>query len=205
MAEADRILRICVDLNIWVCHVLSAARGGRSEAAAGAMLRAVRTGRSAAGPIQLIVSHTMLLRLADVLIRKGAEAGDVHAYVQGILNIACRGPSLDAPYVVLGGGVEPTEEARPRRYDPYDPGDTPQRMDDEDGRVLDTAIAGRAHVLATLNFNDFRSHHDQVIEPGFIHVRAAAHHRLLLMHADRVAQWLRTGVHPDRSLADGLT
>lgn len=155
------------------------------------------------GPIQLVVSHTMLSRLADVLVGKGMELGDAQAYVAGIANFARRGPALEPPHGILGG-VEPTLEFREPRYDPYDPNITPRRRDDEDGRVLDTAIAGRAHVLATMNLADFRSHHDEIVEDGYIHVRPVADHRLLIMHGDRVAQWLRTGTFPSPNPSPGI-
>jgi hypothetical protein len=195
MAGDEKVLRICVDLNVWVRHVLSVGRG-RTDTASGVIVRSVQAGRAALGPLQLIVSHTMLSRLADVLVRKGVEPGDADAYVTGIANFARRGPALEPPHVVLGGGIEPTAESRQRCYDPYDPKVVPPRIDDEDGRVLDTVVAGRAHVLATMNFADFRGDHDEIVEDGFIHVRATADHRFLIMHADRVAQWLRTGTFP---------
>jgi hypothetical protein len=51
-------------------------------------------------------------------------------------------------------------------YDAYDPAVVPARADDGDGRVLDTAVAGRAHVLATYNFADFQTPNTEVLEPG---------------------------------------
>jgi hypothetical protein len=143
--------------------------------------RSVSLGRTAFWPLQLVASSTMTTRLADVLIRKGVAEGDADAYANGILNFARYRPSLESPFVVLGGGVEPTADSKSRQYNPYDPTALPERMDDEDGRVLDTALAGRAHVLATLNFDDFRNHHDEIIEDGFIHVRNVASHRLQIM------------------------
>jgi hypothetical protein len=78
-------------------------------------------------------------------------------------------------------------------YDPYDPSTVPARGDDEDRQVLDTAIAGRAHVLATYNFGDFTSPNAVVVEAGRVQVFPTAHHNVVVMHADWVAEYLRTG------------
>jgi hypothetical protein len=196
MEGETRVLRICVDLNIWVANFLSRIRGGQRNSASNMIVRSVMLGRTSFWPLQLIVSPTMTNRLADVLVRRGVEMGDATAYADGILNFARRGPCLEQPLVVLGGGVEPTNESKTPSYNPYDPAILPKRMDDEDGRVLDTALAGRADLLATLNFDDFRSHHDEIIEDGFIHVRNTAHHKLLIMQGTRVAEWFRTGQFP---------
>jgi hypothetical protein len=79
-------------------------------------------------------------------------------------------------------------------YDPYDPSIVPPRGDDEDGRVLDTAVAGRAHILATYNFADYESPNTVVLDPGRVQVFQAADHSVLIMHADQVAQYFATGL-----------
>jgi hypothetical protein len=191
----SRPLRVCVDLNVWVADFLATVRGGRATAST-AIVRAVQYGRSVAGPVQLIVSLTMVSRLSDVLVRKGTSPSDADQYTEQILNFARRGPAMECPHLVIAGGVQPTAESKPWFYDPYDMNIAPPRADDEDGRVLDTALAGRADVLATLNFRDFRYHQDEVIERDRIHVRVTGDHSLLVMHADRVAEWFRTGKFP---------
>jgi hypothetical protein len=62
--------------------------------------------------------------------------------------------------------------------------------------VLDTAVAGQAHILATYNFADFESPNPVVLEPGRVQVFQAAHHSVLIMHADRVGAYLATGRRP---------
>ena len=78
-------------------------------------------------------------------------------------------------------------------YDAYDPTIVPPRNDDEDGRVLDTAVAGRAHILATYNCADFQTPNAEVMESGKLLTYRAAQHSVLIADAHRVADFLRTG------------
>jgi hypothetical protein len=191
-----QVIGLCVDLNVWVRFLLGARN---RQTAADTIVEAVRSGRSAAGPVQLIVSHTMLSRLEDVLVRLGFPLGDASAFCSLIGAFARRGPYGVAPHVVLGGGTSSTAESLMPVYDPYDPSTVPPRGDDEDGRVLDTAVAGRAHILATYNFGDFGSPNVVVLEAGRVQVFRAAHHSVVVMHADWVADYLRTGRIPGGS------
>ncbi|WP_207546446.1 hypothetical protein [Methylobacterium indicum] len=77
-------------------------------------------------------------------------------------------------------------------HEPYDP---------EDGRVLDTALAGRADALVTGNFRDFTHYTDDVIARGRVHIRTTAGASLWIVHHEDMARWLQTGLRPGR-LAD---
>jgi hypothetical protein len=191
-----RVIRLCVDLNVWVRYLRASVRPSERQTAAQAIVEAVKAGRCTAGAIQVVVSHTMLSRLEDVLVRLGYGPGDASAFCSNIGTMSRRGPAGVAPHVVLGGGVASTAEATMPIYNPYDPSVVPPRGDDEDGRVLDTAIAGRAHILATFNFEDFQSPNAAVIEPGRMQVYRGAHHRVAIVHADTCAEFLRTGTLP---------
>jgi hypothetical protein len=189
-----QVVGLCVDLNVWVRYLLAVRNGRTRQTASHTIVEAARDGRSAAGPVQLIVSHTMLSRLEDVLIRLGFPSGDASAFCSLIGAFARRGPHGVAPHLVLGGGTSSTAESLMPAYNPYDPSIVPPRDDDEDGRVLDTAVAGRAHILATYNFADFESPNTVVLDPGRVQVFQAAHHSVLIMHADQVAQYFATGL-----------
>jgi hypothetical protein len=189
-----QVIGLCVDLNVWVRYLLAVRSGTTRQTSAYAIVEVARSGRCAAGPVQLVVSHTMLSRLEDVLVRLGFPSGDASAFCSLIGAFARRGPHGVAPHLVLGGGTSPTAESRMPVYNPYDPSTVPPRGDDEDGRVLDTAVAGRAHILATYNFADFESANTVVLEPGRVQVFQATHHGVLIMHAPVVAQYLRTGL-----------
>jgi hypothetical protein len=192
-----RTIRLCVDLNVWVRHMLAVRKGGPNPAAPHTtIVEAARTGRSAAGPVQLIVSHAMLSRLEDVLVRLQFQAGDASAFCSLIGAFARRGPYGLAPHIVLGGGTSPSAESRMAIYDPYDPSIVPPRADDEDGRVLDTAVAGRAHILATYNVADFQTPNTELLESARWLIYRAAHHSVAIVSAARAADFLRTGQFP---------
>lgn len=199
MAEGAQgpTIRLCVDLNVWVRHLLAVRKGVVQPGAAHAIIvDAAKTGRCGAAPVQLVVSHTMLSRLEDVLVRLQFQPGDASAFCSLIGAFSRRGPYGFAPHLVLGGGTSPSAGSRMPIYDAYDPSIVPPRADDEDGRVLDTAVAGRAHILATYNFADFQTPSTELLEPGRLLVYRAAQHSLLIADAYRAADILRTGRFP---------
>jgi predicted nucleic acid-binding protein len=189
------VFRVCLDLNVWVKQYLAEMNGLKGTAAQD-IVEAVQTGRSTIGPIQLVVSHTMLSRLQDVLVGKGASPETADRLTANIAAFSRLGPSYEYPHLVFGGGVEPTRDARMPIYDPYDPGFAPAREDREDGRVLDTAIAGRADALVTENFRDFVHHADRVLLRNRVHVREMAVHSLTIVRTREAREWLRTGSLP---------
>jgi hypothetical protein len=196
-----QVIRLCVDLNVWVRYLLGIRRGTAAATTATATVTAASSGNSTAGPMQLIVSHTMLSRLEDVLLRLDFPTGDSSAFCSLVGAFARRGPAGVAPHLVLGGGTASTAKARLPVYDPYDPLIVPPRADDEDGRVLATAIAGRAHILATYNFKDFTSPNTTILAPGRVQGFRAVRHNVLVMHADAAAALLRSGEPPGLSTA----
>ena len=187
--------RLCIDLNVWVrCYLAHA--GNLRGTASQFIIEAVQDGRSGVGPIQLVVSHAMLDRLHGVLLRKGASLDSSTQFISLIASISRLGPSGSFPHLVLGGGVNPTGDARMPVYDPYDLKAIAPRFDPEDGRVIDVAVAGRAHALVTSNFRDFADRHDRVISPGRVHVRHTAALDVFIAQPAEMAAWLRTGTAP---------
>ena len=71
--------------------------------------------------------------------------------------------------------------------------------------MLDTAVAGRAHILATYNFADFQTPNTEVLEPGRLLTYRTAHHSVLIADAHRVADFLRTGQFPTPTPLAGAT
>jgi hypothetical protein len=181
------LIRICLDLNVWVADFLG-TRTGRRGGSGPWLADAVRSATSPAGRLQLIVSLCMLDRLALVLVRDfglGSTAADV--VTRAIGATAALGPAGDHPYVVVGGGVYPIR-------------------DTEDRHVLEVAVAGAADVLATANIADFGMSGIAKIGDG-TRVRLLARPGrapLIVAHPDQVRDWLRGGVMPTDEVARGL-
>jgi hypothetical protein len=168
------VLRLCLDLNVFVADLL-AARDGRQGTAATALVDAVREGAGSLGPIQLIISWGMLDRLERVLRSElGIEPATAYARCRQLARYARQGPSL-----TLGGtGVLPMRDI-------------------EDRHVLETALAGEADWLVTANLKDFAKGSRakmrvRIVVPGRLVVhRPAAGGRLIIAHPFIAAAWLR--------------
>lgn len=123
-------LRILLDVNVWVNSYLAAFRG-RSSSAAQRLSASVIAGHCRTGDIDLVISHLMLDTLEGVLARCGIEPD-----LAGAARDAVEAATAGFPLGVLGGGVHAIR-------------------DPEDLGVLETAIAGEAHLLVTNNMRDF--------------------------------------------------
>jgi predicted nucleic acid-binding protein len=173
------LIRICLDLNVWVADFLGTRRGRRSGSGPW-LADAVRNATSPAGPLQLVVSFGMLDRLALVLVRDfSAEPLAADAAMRAIGAIAALGPAGDYSYVVIGGGVYPIR-------------------DTEDRHVLEVAVAGEADVLATANLADFDMDGiDKIGDGSRVRIYACpGRPSLVIAHPDQVRDWLRDGVVP---------
>jgi predicted nucleic acid-binding protein len=166
-------LRVCLDLNVLVANLLARAKG-RQGTACQALVAAVRRGRCAAGPVQLVISWGMLDRLEDVLRHQlGIARGTAQRYRASLAALAVAGPSGLPPSLTLGGtGVVPLHDV-------------------EDRHVLETALAGRADWLVTANLADFIAPGDDVVIEDRLVVRRAPPRELQLVHPFLAAAWLR--------------
>jgi predicted nucleic acid-binding protein len=171
----DHVLRLCLDLNVWVADLL-AIRRGRVGSLAQALVDALRDGTCSLGPVQLIVSWGMLDRLHTVLTRELAMPPDVAAtLIASIATLADVGPAGTSPYLVLGGaGVIPVR-------------------DEEDRGVLETAFAGRAHVLVTANFRDFAGGDAVVRSARKIATVKRGVRELVIATPQTMVAWIRAG------------
>jgi predicted nucleic acid-binding protein len=129
------VLRVTLDVNVWVNHYLALSKGRRGSAAQ-LLVRACFAGYCRMAPIQPVISHAMLDTLQDVLMRLRHLAAIAEAARNAVEACATDGILGQAPHLVLGGGVLPM-------------------MDLEDAGVLDTAISGNADLLITNNMIDF--------------------------------------------------
>ncbi len=173
------LLRLCLDLNVWVADFLSTRRG-RQGGSSPWLADAVRTGACQAGPLQLVVSLGMLDRLALVLTREfQVEVDAAETLVRAIGGVASFGPAGDHPHALVGGGVYPLR-------------------DEEDRHVLEVAIAGKADLLVTANMADFDMADVLKVGDG---TRIRLYPRpsqttLIIAHPDQARDWLRSGVQP---------
>lgn len=127
-------MRILLDVNVWVNHYLALVRGRTTSAATG-LVRCVTDGRSAIGPLQLVISHVMLDTLHDVLCRFPEISADTADLARDAIELVAMNGGLPATGV-LGGGVAPVR-------------------DKEDQGVWEAAVAGKARLLVTNNIRDF--------------------------------------------------
>ena len=173
------LLRLCLDLNVWVADFLGTRRGRRGGSSPW-LTDAVRSGACQAGPLQLVVSLGMLDRLALVLMREfQVEADAAETLARAIGSVASFGPAGDHPHAVVGGGVYPLR-------------------DEEDRHVLEVAVAGEADLLVTANMADFET--ADILKIGD-DARIRLYPRpgqttLVIAHPDLARDWLRAGVLP---------
>jgi predicted nucleic acid-binding protein len=168
------MLRLCLDLNIWVAALL-ADRKGRSNTASQYLVEVVRSGDSLVGETSLVISWGMLDELKSVIVehlKLNIEVAE--AYVSAVEEYAKLGAQL-----TLGGtGVIGLRDI-------------------EDAHVLETAIAGRADFLVTANFKDFIVNRDTKIEiPDRHAIYYSSAHNLQVVHPYLMVEWLRSGKLP---------
>ena len=160
--------RVCLDLNVW-CGAFIARRLGRTDTSAIALVEAVRSGRSARGPVALVVSWGMLARLRRVLVRDlGFTDRDAARLADLIASYARDGPSL-----TLGGvGVIPIHDV-------------------EDQHVLETAWAGGSDLMVTANLADFIQGGDETLIEDRLYRLERGGKTVLLAHPFAAIGWLR--------------
>jgi predicted nucleic acid-binding protein len=168
------MLRLCLDLNIWVAALL-ADRKGRTNTGSQYLVEIVRSGSSPVDAVNLIISLGMLDELKSVIVEHlGLNIETADAYVSAIEEYAKLGAQL-----TLGGtGVIGLR-------------------DTEDAHVLETAIAGKADFLVTANFKDFIVDQDTKIEILDRHaIYYSSAHSLQIVHPYLMLEWIRRGDLP---------
>jgi predicted nucleic acid-binding protein len=131
------MLRLCLDVNVWVAHYLAAVRRPDSVSAAGVLARAALAGICPLAPVRCVVSHAMLDTLEFVLRRMAVTAPFAAMARDQIEAAAGRSYLAEPPSIILGGTAS------------Y------PLLDAEDAAVLNTAMAGAADLLVTGNIADF--------------------------------------------------
>jgi predicted nucleic acid-binding protein len=170
------MLRLCLDLNVWVAALL-ADRKNRSNTAAQYLVKVVQCGRSPLDEISLVISLGMLDELRSVItdhLKLSIETANEY------VSLVERYASLGAQLTLGGTGIVGLKDI-------------------EDAHVLETAIAGRADFLVTSNFKDFIVDRDtKVITPDRYAVHYNPAHAVQIVHPFQIADWFRTGSLPHR-------
>ena len=186
--EAPVVLRLTLDVNVWVSHYLSLSRG-REGSAAQRLVRSAFDGHCRLGPVQPVISLAMLDTLQEVLARVGLPERLAEAARNAVEASATGGVVGEAPLLVLGGGVQPLCDA-------------------EDRGVLETAIAGGADLLVTNNMMDFVPGPRADIDADVIHAgpdrrpdvlllrHAKLRHGFVIASVFAARPWLLDGVPP---------
>ena len=182
------ILRLTLDVNVWVSHYLALSRG-REGSAAQRLVRSAFDGHCCLGPVQPVISLAMLDTLQEVLARVGLPERLAEAARNAVEASATSGIVGETPLLVLGGGVQPLSDA-------------------EDRGVLETAIAGGADLLVTNNMVDFVPGPRADIDADVIHAgpdrrpdvlllrHAKLRHGLVIASVFAARPWLLDGVPP---------
>jgi predicted nucleic acid-binding protein len=168
------MLRLCLDLNIWVAALL-ADRKGRNNTAAQYLVEVVRCGYAPVGTASLVISFGMLDELRSVLIehfKLGIETANDY------VSLVERYAAIGAQITLGGTGIVGLKDI-------------------EDAHILETAIAGRADFLVTSNFKDFIVDRDtSIVIPGIHAIHYNPAHTVQIVHPFQIAAWLRTSSLP---------
>jgi predicted nucleic acid-binding protein len=188
------IIRLALDVNVWVNHYLSLIRR-RTGSAAQQLVASSINGSCRLGEIQPIISYPMLDTLQGVLVRQGMPEDLAEVARSTVEAAATDGVVGIPPIAVLGGRVGPV-------------------MDEEDQAVLEMAIAGGADLLVTSNMRDFipgpRSDIPADVirrgrdgSPDILIVRhAKLPHGLVIASVPAARAWLVNGVAPPGGLLE---
>ncbi len=187
------MLRIVLDVNIWVANTLAAARGRDGTSCQMLVERAI-TGQCRLGPLVSIISLPMLDTLQAVLQREIGMSAELAEAARNVAEDAGAPPL--PPVLVLGGGVLPM-------------------ADTEDLGVLDTALAAGAGLLVTANMKDFTPGPRSDIDATVIRSRKGVADIVLMRHAKApdglvittpfaAKAWLIDGYSPPPGILDRL-
>jgi predicted nucleic acid-binding protein len=108
----------------------------------------------------------------------GVASSAADLYIEAIRGYAQLGAIGLSPQLTLGGtGIIALRDA-------------------EDAHVLETAFAGRANVLVTANFRDFRSKDTWILIPERHGIYLAPSHNFHIVHPYLMMEWLKSGQIP---------
>jgi hypothetical protein len=196
------VLRLTLDINVFVADILSRQNRVATTACA-QLVNWAANGVSPAGPTQLVISHPMLENFANVLVRAfGYSALDAQARADLLNAYATEGPIPIPPFIAVAMGFVPFETEAEMRQSVANFGAKGTSVDklfhetQDDRYVLETAIAGQADVLVTLNLEDFARGGVIRFERDDMFVVPFAGKDLVVSKPAFAAHWIARGVVP---------
>lgn len=203
----DRILRLALDINVLVADLLATRKGRRGTASA-MLVDAVRDGMCPAGTVQLVTSLPVIENFTSVLRRHfGYTAFEAAERAWLLEQYTLEGPMPDHPAVAVGTGYIPFEtetELRQAVEAFAERADEAKLFNEvrDDRYVLETALAGRADILATADIKDFIRGPAIPLERDDVVLFPFAGRTLVIATPAFTAYWLRQGVVPDAGFVD---
>ena len=199
---SERAIRLTLDINVFIADILSREIGRRNTAAS-FLVEAARTGTSPAGPVQLVTSLPIIENYTNVLSRRlgyDAAAAEERAWV--LQQYALEGPTRDHPYVSVGSGYIPfeTEEEWRRSIANHLGRAEADKLFHEiqdDRYVLETALVGRADILATADVAGFAKGAAIQFERNDVLLFPFVDRAVVIGSPRFVVYWLSQGVVPD--------
>ncbi len=192
---ADDVLRLCLDTHLLVAVKFNKRSTPKSQslgpdsqygASSHFLMDFIENGGIEAAAIQLVVSWGMLNDLSDALESLGFSKASAVAIADGLEGTALNGPKSEYAHLVLGGTglvtVGPNQQG-----------------------VIETALAGRAHVLATNTVANYATDQTEVLERGerngkevaAVAIYDSGDRSIVIAWPSKVVGWLRAGIFPD--------
>jgi predicted nucleic acid-binding protein len=199
---SERAIRLTLDINVFIADILSTEIGRRNTAAS-FLVESVRTGTSPAGPVQFVTSLPIIENYANVLSRRlgyDAAAAEERAWI--LQQYALEGPMPDHPYLSVGSGYIPFEtedEWRRSIANHLGRSDADKLFHEiqDDRYVLETALVGRADILATADVAGFAKGGAIQFERDDVLLFPFADRAPVVASPRFVVYWLSQAVVPD--------
>jgi predicted nucleic acid-binding protein len=189
-APKPAAIRLCLDVNVWIAHLL-AIRNNRVGGSASGLVRIVRDMTCTAGPVQLVISWEMLGTLEGVLSGLKFDSQSILANTAALVGIMKSGPLRFDPHLLPEGG-----RSLPMK-------------DMEDAGVLASAIAARADLLIADNLDHLAIKDAERVATQTVRRRGGSRRQLyalILERSDGVSlviahpidaiEWLDAGMRP---------
>jgi predicted nucleic acid-binding protein len=190
-APKPAAIRLCLDVNVWIAHLL-AIRNNRVGGSASGLVRIVRDMTCTAGPVQLVISWEMLGTLEGVLSGLKFDSQSILANTAALVGIMKSGPLRFDPHLLPEGG-----RSLPMK-------------DMEDAGVLASAIAARADLLIADNLDHLAIKDAERVATQTVRRRGGSRRQLyalILERSDGVSlviahpidaiEWLGGGIPPN--------